>query len=234
MKWKIVFILLIAFCSIQTSFAQKANKKIKIMGIVVDANRKPVEGAIIFVDNVKTDVVTNAEGSYSIKALPTAKTLTALSLYGEIKEMEINGNTVVNFMFDRISTKTSDAPINNNSEVVDVGYGSAKKDQTATNVATSKVDANSARTKSYSDIFEMIKNELPGVQVVGTSIQIQQGSGSLTSNTEPLYVLDGTIVNQISNVVPSQVSSISVLKGPAASIYGARGANGVIVITSIK
>lgn len=61
-----------------------------------------------------------------------------------------------------------------------------------------------------------------------------RGPGSLTSSTEPLFVVDGTIVYQINNIVPSQVRSISLLKGSAASIYGARGANGVIVITLIK
>jgi hypothetical protein len=81
--------------------------------------------------------------------------------------------------------------------------------------------ANNARSKSYSNIFEMIKSEVTGVQVVGTSIQLQQGSGSLTSSTKPLFVLDGTIVTQINDIVPSQVSSISSLKGPAASIYSA-------------
>jgi hypothetical protein len=81
MKWNILFVLLLSLFSIQVSYAQKSNKKIKITGVVVDANRRPVEGAIILVDEVKTDVVTNSQGVYNIKVPPTAKTLTILSLY---------------------------------------------------------------------------------------------------------------------------------------------------------
>jgi hypothetical protein len=68
--------------------------------VVVNSERKPVEGAFVFVDGVKTDVVTDSKGIYTIKVLPTAKTLTSLSLSGDVKEMNINGNTVINFILD--------------------------------------------------------------------------------------------------------------------------------------
>jgi hypothetical protein len=68
--------------------------------VVVNSERKPVEGVFVFVDGVKTDVVTDSKGIYTIKVLPTAKTLTSLSLSGDVKEMNINGNTVINFILD--------------------------------------------------------------------------------------------------------------------------------------
>ncbi|MCJ7449486.1 MAG: carboxypeptidase-like regulatory domain-containing protein [Bacteroidales bacterium] len=232
MKCNILFVLFLSLFSIQVSYAQKSNKKIKITGVVVDANRRPVEGAIILVDEVKTDVVTNSKGVYNIKVPPTAKTLTILSLYNnDMKVIEINGNTVVNFILDKASTNTSEQ-VQKKSETVDIGYGTNRKDQSSN--SGSKAEVNTTRAKSYLNIYEMIKSEVPGVKVIGTSIQLQQGSGSLTSSTEPLFVVDGTIVDQINDIVPSQVRSISLLKGSAASIYGARGANGVIVITFIK
>jgi TonB-dependent SusC/RagA subfamily outer membrane receptor len=230
MKWNIAFILLLSVLSVQVSQAQKSGK-IKITGVVVDYERKPVEGAFIFVDKVKTDIVTDSKGIYTIKVLPIAKSLTVLSLYGDIKEMEINGNTVINFILDKTSNKAGGS-LQKESEIFDIGYGTAKKEKMVNSVP--QAQGNNSRSKSYLNIFEMIKSEVPGVQVDGTSIQLQQGSGSLISSTEPLFVLDGTIVNQINDIVPSQVSSISLLKGPAASIYGVRGANGVIVINSIK
>ena len=232
MKYKILFVLILSLFSFQITDAQKANKKIKITGTVLDANKNPVSGAMLLVDGVQTDVVTDSKGEYSIKVSPAAKSLTVLSLFtNEMKAMDINGNTVVNFIFDKAGTNTAGQSEKKN-ETVDIGYGTDKKDQTTGSVK--KSDINKATGKSYLNIYDMIKSEVAGVIVNGTSIQLQQGPGSFTSSTEPLFVVDGTIVYDISSVIPSQVRSISLLKGSAASIYGARGANGVIVITLIK
>lgn len=232
MKFNILFVLVLSLLSIQVSYAQKANKKIKITGTVVDANSRPVEGALIMVDGIKSDEVTDSKGAYSIKVRPTAKTLTVLSLYtNEMKAVDINGNSIVNFILGKAG-KNSSEQVQKQSETVDIGYGTIKKDQSSN--SGSKTDINTARGKSYLNIFEMIKSEVPGVTVIGTSIQLQQGSGSFISSTEPLFVVDGNVVNQINDIVPSQVRSISLLKGAAASIYGSRGANGVIVINLIK
>lgn len=229
MKYKILFILFLSLFSIQASVAQKSNKKIKITGTVVDANSVPIAGALILVDGVQTDVVTNSKGEYTIKVLPAAKTLTILSLFNnDMKAMDINGSTVVNFNLD----KAISGQVQKKAETVDIGYGTDSKNKTSNSVR--KTDIKETTGKSYLNIFEMIKSEVPGVSVNGTSIQLQQGSGSFTSSTEPLFVVDGTVVSDISNIIPSQVRSISLLKGSAASIYGARGANGVIVIKLIK
>lgn len=232
MKYKILFILILSLFSFQVTDAQKANKKIKITGTVLDANKIPIAGAMLLVDGVQTDVVTDSKGIYNIKVSPTAKSLTVLSLFtNEMRAMDINGNTVINFIFDKAGTNTSGQAEKKN-ETVDIGYGTDKKEQSTSSVK--KSDINKATGKSYLNIYDMIKSEVAGVTVNGTSIQLQQGPGSFTSSTEPLFVVDGTIVYDISSVIPSQVRSISLLKGSAASIYGARGANGVIVITLIK
>jgi TonB-dependent SusC/RagA subfamily outer membrane receptor len=75
----------------------------------------------------------------------------------------------------------------------------------------------------------MIRGRFPGVEVSGTSIKIM-GSSSLNVSSEPTFVVDGVFVNDIGNISPQTVKSIEVLKGPAASVYGVKGANGVIVI----
>ena len=232
MKINILFLLILSFLSVQLSYAQKSNKKIKITGTVVDASSRPVVGALIMVDGVKSDEVTDSKGAYSVKVLPTAKTITVLSLYtNEMKAVDINGKQEVNFMLGKAGTNTGEQA-QKQGETVDIGYGTSKKDQSSN--SGSKADINTTRGKSYLNIYDMIKSEVPGVTVNGTSIQLQQGSGSFISGTEPLFVVDGNVVNQISNIVPSEVRSISLLKGSAASIYGSRGANGVIVITLIK
>jgi TonB-dependent SusC/RagA subfamily outer membrane receptor len=231
-KLKIVFVLLLSCFLIQPTFSQKANnKKIKITGSVVDANNKPVEGVLILVDGVKTDMMTNSNGIYSVRVLPAAKTITAFSLFNGVKEMPINGQTTVNIVLEGVSTKTSE-PVSNESNVVDVGYGTAKKDQVVNSVTS--VDRTKANQRSYTSIYDMIASEVPGAQVNGKSVKLQQGPGSFYSSTEPLYILDGVPVTQIDNINPSDVASIEVLKGPSASIYGTRGANGVLVITSKK
>ena len=79
----------------------------------------------------------------------------------------------------------------------------------------------------------MLRGEVPGVQVNGTSIRIQ-GASSLTLSTEPLFVVDGVTVNSIDHILPQMVKSIQVLKGSSAAIYGSRGANGVLLINLIN
>jgi TonB-dependent SusC/RagA subfamily outer membrane receptor len=82
----------------------------------------------------------------------------------------------------------------------------------------------------YQDIYDMIRGRVAGVEVSGKSIKIR-GTNSLNVSTEPLFVVDGVIVKEIDDIAPETVKSIEVLKGPDASVYGARGSNGVIVIT---
>jgi len=82
----------------------------------------------------------------------------------------------------------------------------------------------------YQDIYDMIRGRVAGVEVSGKSIKIR-GTNSLNISTEPLFVVDGVIVKEIEDIDPETVKSIEVLKGPDASVYGARGSNGVIVIT---
>ncbi len=75
----------------------------------------------------------------------------------------------------------------------------------------------------------MIKGEVPGVSVYRGEITIR-GKSSITQNIKPLYVLNDVVVSSIDNIIPSSVKSIDILKGPATSIYGSRGAGGVILI----
>jgi TonB-dependent SusC/RagA subfamily outer membrane receptor len=82
---------------------------------------------------------------------------------------------------------------------------------------------------THQNIYEMIRGEIPGVQVTGKSIMIQ-GPSSINLSTEPLIVVDGVPTASIDDISPQMVKSIEVLKGAAASIYGSRGANGVILI----
>jgi TonB-dependent SusC/RagA subfamily outer membrane receptor len=93
------------------------------------------------------------------------------------------------------------------------------------------VDGKNSKYASYKDVYEILKG-LPGVIVSGRSVQIQ-GPSSINSGTEPLYIVDEMPVDSIDGISPTLIESISVLKGASTSIYGSRGANGVIIVKLI-
>lgn len=203
----LILLALFVCCSIPLS-AQKA-KKITITGKVTDGAGNPVSGVNIFIDKVKTDVITGQDGSYSVKIKPGAKEILAFSILSGAKEEQIEGRTSIDFVLDGKSP-----PVKNDRNAAD--------DSKALNIKDSSVPV-------YQDIYDMIRGRVPGVEVSGKSIRIR-GTNSLNISTEPLFVVDGVITGDIDGIAPETVSSIEVLKGPDASVYGTRGSNGVIVI----
>jgi TonB-dependent SusC/RagA subfamily outer membrane receptor len=221
----ILFMLFVATSTLLS--AQESTKKITIKGVVTDINQNPVEGATIFIDNKSTTTVTNSKGVYKVKVRSDSKTISVLSVSGKLVELPINGKTEINFSLS-VDVLSGTNKINNKGEEdINVGYGTVKKKDLITPV--SKVDGTDRKYASYPNVYEMLRGQ-PGVQVVGTSVKIQ-GASSLTSGTEPLYVIDGVITNSLEGIQPVMVRSIEILKGNSASIYGSRGANGVILIT---
>jgi TonB-dependent SusC/RagA subfamily outer membrane receptor len=116
-------------------------------------------------------------------------------------------------------------------EAVNIGYGQQERDQVTGSVSKLTTDK---QTQAYSSIFDMIQGKCPGVQVNGNRVVIR-GIGTNTDRTDPLFVVDGVVVTDISAIDPLNVDSIEVLKDAASSsIYGTQGANGVILITLKK
>ena len=231
MRFIVIFTLSLLICYSHVSFGQKTNRKITITGKVMDVKQKPVEGAVIFIDKVKTNSVTDQQGYYKVKLSPDAKEILVFTLFNGASEEEIKGRTSIDF----ILTGKPSEPINKDktadNEVVNIGYGTSQKRDVTTSVGV--IDGQDPKFASYQSIYDMIRGQVPGVEVVGESIQIR-GSSSLNISTEPLFVVDGVIVNSIDDISPQTVKSIEVLKGPAASVYGTRGANGVILITRLS
>lgn len=113
-------------------------------------------------------------------------------------------------------------------EIVDVGYGKAVRGNLTTSVST--VNVESAASVPYRNIYEMISGRCPGVQVQGKKVTIR-GVNSINSDTDPLFVVDGSPMDSIDWINPADVKNINVLKDAGATaIYGSRGANGVILI----
>jgi TonB-dependent SusC/RagA subfamily outer membrane receptor len=231
MKSKIfILVLFSVFCFTSVS-GQKSNKKIAVTGLVTDAQKKPIAGALVLIDGNNTNISTNNKGMYKIKVRPDADTLTIVTFNNGIRSEFINGRNTINFTLGGpISSNPDMQKYNNNNEDVNIGYGTVKQRNLLTPVST--IDGKSGKYATYKNIYEILRGT-PGVMVNGNTVKIQ-GQSSFNSGTEPLFVVDGVSVESIDGIPPSQVESISVLKGASTSIYGSRGANGVILITLIR
>lgn len=234
MKLRILLIISLSVLICLPAASQRGDKKISITGKVVDINKAPVAGAAVVVDNIKTNTLTNSKGVYRIKVSPSAYRIGISTTGNESVQVEIDGRTVIDFTLETAFTSVLQRPadpIMNTEEEVNVGYGTVKRRNLTHQVG--RIDGRDQKYASYNSIYDMIRGEVAGVKVEGKKIIIQ-GASSLLLSSDPLLVVDGVPVNTIDDIMPQMVSSIEVLKGAAASIYGSRGANGVLLISLKK
>jgi len=231
MKARIIVFLLIALVAVSQAEGQKKGKMVSVTGTVTDIEMAPVSGVLMVVDGQSTGVITRTNGTFKIKLRPDTRSVgaytknfgTALTVY--------EGQTVIDFVLDSTKTMKNFVPeLNEGDRRIDVGYGTVRKKDMTTQVGY--IDGQSDANASYTDIYDLIRGKVPGVQVSGNQITIR-GINSINSYTGPLFVVDGIVVSSIDNISPRQVKSITVLKGSDASIYGSRGAGGVILINLI-
>jgi TonB-dependent SusC/RagA subfamily outer membrane receptor len=222
-----MFCLILAMISFNISSGQKPAKKVIVTGHVVDGTQASVANAIVMIDGIKTESYTNSKGYYKIKVKPGNTKIGIFTMTNGILEEPIDGRNTIDFTFKGSVAPQPDGKDDSGDETIDIGYGSVRKKSMTGNV--SKIDGTKPKYASYRTIYDMLRGEVPGVQVNGTSIRIQ-GASSLTLSTEPLFVVDGMIVSSIADIQPYTVKSIEILKGSSAAIYGSRGANGVILI----
>lgn len=232
MKLRSGFLLIMLLCFLHNSYGQSSGKII-VSGKVLDSEKKPVKGAVIFVDGKQTSAVTNRKGVYRVETDAVSEKISILSESGQTVEAAIKGNSAVDLILDSrfsgvVPVRSS---VNETGESVGDGYTSVNKKNLTTSI--SKINGENPKYKSYSNIFEMIRGEVSGVRVIGNSIQIT-GPSSLGGNDDPLFIVDGLPVDKIDNISPGQIKSIEILKDASASIYGTRGANGVLVIKLIS
>jgi TonB-dependent SusC/RagA subfamily outer membrane receptor len=229
MKTKLLLLILFSFFSLYSVTAQKSSKKITISGFVVDKYQYPVANANILIDNENTNIVTDFKGYYKVKVNHSAHKISILTFMPDPKEEAIDGRKRINFTLDAgLPPQMNDQVNAADEERVNVGYGNIKKKNLTTSV--NRIDGTQMKFASYNSIYDMIRGQVPGVQVNGKRIKIQNAS-SIYMSTEPLFVVDGIEVKSIDNIFPQMVKSIEFLKGASASIYGSRGGNGVILIT---
>lgn len=234
MKTKTFLLVIFSLTLSFSSFAQNSGKKYYITGQVLDVNNKPVFGASVLIDNKSTDVSTDENGMYKVKVKANAVLISIFNLSSGVVNAEINGRTVINFKLDNgLPPANTVKQENTDTEEVNIGYGTAKKKDLTTNVGT--VDGKKNRYATYQNVFELIRGEVPGVDVNGNKIRVR-GVGTINGSSNPLILVNNVEISieSLEAIDPRMVKSINVLKGSDASIYGSRGGNGVLLITMIS
>lgn len=115
---------------------------------------------------------------------------------------------------------------------VDVGYGVQDKDKLTTAVSNVKVRKQEAQT--YSSMYDYLRGRVPGVLVTADNRIIIRGISTNSGQTDPLILVDGVVVTDISGLDPMYVKSVDVIKDGSSAIYGMQGANGVIIIKTVS
>ncbi|RKR80129.1 TonB-linked SusC/RagA family outer membrane protein [Mucilaginibacter gracilis] len=232
LHFKTLFILLIFMLSADSLFSQ--TKGIKISGVVTDAQRQPLIGVTVRVKSAQTATSTDANGKYQITVADNSAIL-AFSYLGFVTQQQaVNGKSIINVALAEESSGLN--------EVVVIGYGtSKKKDLTGSVAQVNMPDLTKAPVMS---IDQALAGRVAGVQVnssdgqPGSAVNIViRGANSITQDNSPLYVVDGFPIEgfNLNTFNPQDIESIDVLKDASSTaIYGARGANGIIIITTKK
>jgi TonB-dependent starch-binding outer membrane protein SusC len=225
-KLKYLLVLLFIFFAFASAWAQSLTVK----GKVTDENGGALPGVTVLVKGTSNGTASDAEGNYSLGIGSGNATLVITFIGYTAQEIAINHRSTVNVAM-KPDTKALE-------EVVVIGYGTAeRKDLTG---AVTSLAAKDIAAVPVSNVAEAMKGRMAGVQVTtvdgqpGAEIIIRvRGGGSITQDNAPLYIVDGFPVNSINDIAPADIESIDILKdASAAAIYGSRGSNGVVQITT--
>ena len=223
MKKSSILMMLMALMMSVTSFAQG------IKGTVVDENGEPVIGATVSdKTNAKNATITDFDGNFTVNV--NAGQIIVISYIGyETQEVAAKNGITIKLQPDN---KVLD-------EVVVVGYGVQKK--SSVTGAISQVKAEDLENRTISNAQQALQGKTSGVQIIqssaapGSSPTVRVRGYSSNVSSEPLYVVDGVRLSDISGIDPSTIASMEILKDAAsAAIYGAEAGNGVVLITTKK
>ena len=204
---------------------------IKVKGVVTDTTNEPLIGAAVTVKGTSTGTITDFDGNFIIDVSSNDDVLVISYIGFTPKEVKVAGKTVINVVLGE-DVKALD-------EVVVVGYGVQKKSHLTGSVT--KVETDGLSDLPASRIDQVLQGKIAGVQITNTTSEAGvaprirvRGMGSISASSEPLVVVDGfPVADGLAFVDMNDVASIEVLKDAASSaIYGSRGANGVILITT--
>ncbi|MDE6115231.1 MAG: TonB-dependent receptor [Muribaculum sp.] len=228
LKLQSLFLMIFMLTGTQIMTAQQIN----ISGTVTDSTGEPLIGVSVTVPGTTMGTATDIDGRYGIQADAKAKLKFSYVGHGTVEEA-VNGRSVINVRMEE------DSEVLN--EVVVIGYGTMDKKELTS--AISHVSEKDFLSVSSLDPSMMIQGKVPGVSITNTgagdpnnqaSIQIR-GVSSRSAGLGPLIVIDGVPGGNLTNINPNDIASFDILKdGAASAIYGTRGSNGVILVTTKK
>jgi TonB-linked SusC/RagA family outer membrane protein len=214
-------------CFISTALSQQQT----VQGTVTDNYGDTLPGVNIIIKGTNTGTVSDMNGVYSLNIDDPKRTVLIFRFIGFAdKEVSVDGRLVINVKMEEESIGLD--------EVVAIGYGTVRKRDLTGSVAS--VSGSDLQDVPITSTAQAITGRLAGVQITTTEgspdaeIKIRvRGGGSITQDNSPLYIVDGFPVSSINDIAPTDIESIDVLKDASSTaIYGARGANGVIIITT--
>lgn len=216
--------LLSMFCVL--AFAQGK----QIIGVIKDGTGEPMIGVNVLVKGTTNGTITDFDGKFAISDVKNSDVLT-ITYVGYVQQSIPVGNQTTFNIILKEDTETLD-------EVVVIGYGTVKKRDLTGSVAS--VSNETLTANPVSDVSQALQGKLAGVSVTsqdgrpGAEVSIRvRGGGSITQSNDPLFIVDGFPVSSISDIPADQIETIDVLKDASSTaIYGARGANGVILVTT--
>lgn len=203
----------------------------KVTGVVVDASGEPVIGANVVVKGTTNGTITDFDGNYTIEGVSASDVL-VISYIGYLsQEITVGNQAAINVTLSEDSQALD--------EVVVVGYGVMRKSDVTGSIGVAKGDE-LTKNQNFSAL-DNLRGKVSGVNIFSNSSQpgaysnrvVIRGMATINASSNPLYVVDGVVMENFDLVNPNDIESMEVLKdASAAAIYGARGANGVIMVTT--
>ena len=203
----------------------------EVKGTVKDANGEPLTGVFVLIQGTQTGTTTGLDGEYAINVPDASKAVLQFSMIGmKAVTVPVAGKSVIDVVME------DDANVLD--ETVVVGYATVKRRDLLGSVAS--VGSEKLTEQPVTTVSQALSGKMAGVSVVTTEgdpdadIKIRvRGGGSITQDNSPLYIVDGFPVESINDIASSEIQSIDVLKDAfSTAIYGSRGANGVVIVTT--
>jgi TonB-dependent starch-binding outer membrane protein SusC len=202
-----------------------------VRGNVTDQRQEALPGVTVIIKGTTTGTTTDLDGNYQLRVDNASQAVLVFRFIGYAEqEIAVAGQNVINVVLEESLISLS--------EFVVIGYGTVQRRDITGSVAS--VSGDELAAKPVSSVSEALTGKLAGVQVLTTEgspdaeVRIRvRGGGSITGDNSPLFIVDGFPVESISDISPADIESIDVLKDASSTaIYGSRGANGVIIITT--
>ncbi|MDP3912506.1 MAG: TonB-dependent receptor [Bacteroidota bacterium] len=212
-----------------SAFSQQANR---VSGKVTDSSGASLPGVSVVIKGTTNGTITDGNGNYSLSNVPENATLQFSFVGMKMQEIAVGGKSIIDVTLEEETVGIE--------EVVAIGYGTVRKKDLTGSVGS--IGAKNIKDLTVSNPSQALQGQIAGVDVKqtsatpggGTVIRVR-GAGSISASSSPLYVVDGyPLGDQNLNAVnPNDIESIEILKdASAAAIYGSRGANGVVLITT--